>query len=192
MVRIVLIRPGSTDFDEQGRIKGNLDIPLNRQGNGQVSRAAAELSDLPIEVVYCSPGKSAEQTAELIAEQLDIKTKKIEKLRNLDHGLWQGKLIEEVKTKQRKIYRRWQEQPETVCPPEGEMLGSAQQRVQSAMEKLLKRHKAGVLAVVAPEPMASLVRCYLSQQELGDLWKAECECGCWEVIDVVPGAPVAS
>lgn len=27
MVQIVLIRPGSTDYDEQGRIQGTLDIP---------------------------------------------------------------------------------------------------------------------------------------------------------------------
>ena len=39
MVRIVLIRPGSTDFDEQGRITGTLDIPLNEpQNNSGISR----------------------------------------------------------------------------------------------------------------------------------------------------------
>ena len=29
MLRIVLIRPGSTDYVDQGRIQGTLDIPLN-------------------------------------------------------------------------------------------------------------------------------------------------------------------
>ena len=32
MLQIVLIRPGTTDFDEQGRIQGTLDIPLNERG----------------------------------------------------------------------------------------------------------------------------------------------------------------
>ena len=27
MVQIVLIRPGSTDYDQQGRIQGTLDVP---------------------------------------------------------------------------------------------------------------------------------------------------------------------
>ena len=36
MVQIVLIRPGSTDYDEQGRIQGTLDIPLNDQGADEV------------------------------------------------------------------------------------------------------------------------------------------------------------
>jgi probable phosphoglycerate mutase len=105
-------------------------------------------------------------------------------LRNLNHGLWQGKLIDEVRTTQRKVYRQWQEQPLTVCPPEGETLESARQRVQQAVDKVLKKHKSGVIAVVVSEPMATLVRCYLSHCQLGDLWQAETSCGSWEMIDV--------
>ena len=63
MLRIVLVRPGSTDFDEQGRIKGTLDIPLNENGTHQAVRAARELDDLGVEIVYTSPCQSAVQTA---------------------------------------------------------------------------------------------------------------------------------
>ena len=35
-------------------------------------------------------------------------------------------LIDDVKRKQPKVYRQWQEQPEIICPPEGEMLSEAQ------------------------------------------------------------------
>ena len=38
MLRIVLAQPGSTDFDDQGRIKGSLDIPLSVNGTAQVAR----------------------------------------------------------------------------------------------------------------------------------------------------------
>ena len=44
MLRIVLVQPGSTDFDDQGRIKGSLDIPLSANGTGQVARMVAELA----------------------------------------------------------------------------------------------------------------------------------------------------
>ena len=40
----------------------------------------------------------------------------------MNHGLWQGMIIDEVKRKQPKVYKQWQEHPENVCPPEGEML----------------------------------------------------------------------
>ncbi len=184
MLRIFLIRAGSTDFDDQGRIKGTLDIPLNANGTSQATRAASELEAAAIELIYSSPSQSAVQTAETLAERLKVKYKILDKLQNLDHGLWHGKLIEEVKQRQPKVYRLWQEQPEAVCPPEGETLASAQQRIRSTMKRLLKKHKQGVIALVVPDPLASILRAHVENSQLGDLWKAECDFGGWELLDV--------
>ena len=188
MVRIILTRPGSTQFDEQGRIQGTLSIPLSENGARQVAHTADELADSKIELVYSSPCHSACQTANAIADVIGVKVKPLENLRNLDQGLWQGKRIEEVRQKQPKAYRQWQEQPETVCPPDGEMLDSARQRIQAVLSKIAKKHKNGVVAVVLPEPLASLMRCYLAGTEVGDLWNIEFTGGSWETIDVEPGA----
>lgn len=184
MLRIILIRPGSTDFDEQGRIKGTLDIPLNKNGTDQASQTANELEDASIEIVYASPCQSAVQTAETLSGNLEIKCKRLDGLQNLNHGLWHGKLIEEVKQKQPKVYRLWQEHPENVCPPEGETLAAAQQRVRKTLKRLLKKHKQGVIAFVVPEPLARILRSFLENSELGDLWKSECDFGEWELIDL--------
>lgn len=184
MLRIVLIRPGSTDFDDQGRIKGSLDIPMNANGSNQVCRLAAELAGEAIELIYTSPAQSAMQTAETLAVRLKVKCKVLDKLQNLDHGLWHGKLIEEVKQRQPKVYRLWQDQPELVCPPEGETVLAAQQRVRDTMKRLLKKHKSGVIALVVPEPLASILRCCVQHSELGNLWKAECDFGRWESLEV--------
>jgi probable phosphoglycerate mutase len=186
MLRIVLIRPGSTDFDEQGRITGTLDIPLNENGTHQMARTVGELAALQIDAVYSSPSGPAQQTAMALADSHDIKFKRLDNLQNLDHGLWHGKLIEEVKQKQPKVYRQWQDHPETVCPPQGESLSAAQRRIRTTLLKLLKKHKHGVIALVVPEPLASLVRSFLNDSDLGDLWKAENDCGRWELIDIEP------
>jgi probable phosphoglycerate mutase len=191
MLRIYLIRPGSTDFDEQGRIKGTLDIPMNANGSSQVCRIAAELEGEAIEVIYTSPAQSAMQTAETLALSLKVKCKVLDKLQNLDHGLWHGKLIEEVKQRQPKVYRLWQEQPEVVCPPEGETVASAQERIRTTMKRLLKKHKSGVIALVVPDPLASILRCCIQHSALGDLWKAECDCGRWELLDLPPTASLS-
>lgn len=175
-----------TDFDEEGRIKGTLDIPLNHEGNEQASQAATALSEQEIAIVYCSPSQSSEQTANVLAQSLDVKVKPLKNLRNLNQGLWQGRLVEELKEKQKKVYRQWQEQPEMVCPPEGEMVSDAQQRIKASLDKIIKKYKNQTVALVVPEPLASLIRCYLEQTEIGDLWEAICECGTWQVIDVEP------
>jgi probable phosphoglycerate mutase len=183
MVQILLIRPGTTEYDQQGRVQGTLDIPLCEDGRQEVEKMVEELRGKQIAALYASPCQSAEQTAEAISTAFDVKTKTVDKLQNLDQGLWQGMLVSEVKTKQPKVYRQWQEQPETICPPQGETLVAAEQRVQAAMAKLLKKHRDDALvAIVAPEPLASVIRHALGQEEWGDLWQCSKCCAQWQVI----------
>src|SRR5438093_9160443 len=83
MLTVILIRPGSTDFDEQGRIQGTLDVPLNEQGDAEVARLADELRDRGLETVYHSDCASAQQTAEALAAALELKPKRLDNLHNL-------------------------------------------------------------------------------------------------------------
>ena len=184
MPQVVVILPGATDYELQGRIHGDLDIPLCAEGREEVGRVGRELQDLGIEVLYTSCCSSAAETAQAIGKALGVKVKKLEQMENLDHGLWQGLLIDEVRQKQPKVYRQWLEQPETICPPEGETIDHARQRVQGVLAKLLKKHADGVIGLVIPEPLASVVRAELGAGDLGDLWRANCEHGCWSVLSV--------
>ena len=63
MLRIILTRPGSTEFDEQKRITGTLSIPLSDQGAQQAANTAKDLLAEKIEVIYASNCESANQTA---------------------------------------------------------------------------------------------------------------------------------
>ncbi|MEN1678011.1 MAG: histidine phosphatase family protein [Planctomycetota bacterium] len=185
MRKLLLIRPGATEYDRQGRILGTIDMPLSQDGMEQVRAAAESLAEEAPVALYTSPCQSATETAELLGDALDLRARKLDKLFNLDHGLWQGMLVEDVRDKQPKVYRQWQEQPETVCPPEGETVLAAMQRVAGVLKKLLRKHSGdGAVALVAPEPLASVVRHVVRQDALGDLWKSADGCGRWEAIDV--------
>ena len=42
--------------------------------------------------------------------------------------------------------------------------------------------------MVVPEPLVSLVRSFLTDSALGDLWKLGEKCGCWELLKIeLPG-----
>jgi phosphoserine phosphatase len=187
MLKIFVVQPGATDFDEQRRIKGSLDLPLNENGLNQVARAVDELANAQIDHVYSAPGQSARQTAEALAKSRRLKAVVMDNLQNLNHGLWHGKLIDEVKRQQPRVYRMWQDSPENVCPPEGETWGEARERVTAALKKIFKKHRDGVVAIVVAEPLATLVRSLIRQggDLPGDLWKAECDCGRWELIEML-------
>jgi probable phosphoglycerate mutase len=162
--KILLIRPGATEFDEQGRIIGTLDIPLSELGIEQAERLACESTDYDVKAVFSSPSLSAQQTAEILAKQHGQKIKVRDALRNIDHGLWQGKELEELRTTQPKIARQWEEHPETVCPPDGESVEDAIPRVQKFLLKLQKKHKSGTIVIVVADPLAKVISSLLSQQ----------------------------
>lgn len=187
MFKILLIRPGVTEYDQQGRIQGTLDIPLCEDGRRQVEAMIEELRSQPITAIFTSPCQAAEQTAEALGEALDVKVKSLDALQNLDHGLWQGMLVTDVKTKQPRVYRQWLEQPETICPPRGETVVDAEERLEAAVLKLTKKYKAeGLVAVVLPEPAASILRHVLRHDELGDLWMSRDGAAPWEIIEFTP------
>lgn len=185
MPRVVLIRPGATELDDQGRMKGSLDMPLSHSGREQVERVASELDALQLNEIVSAPCQSAVETASRLARDRGLKVKVVECLRNVDHGLWHGKLIEEVRRTQPKVYRQGQECPWTLCPPGGETIQQAAARVEKAIRKLLRRAGRGSIALVLPDPMASIVQSLLEGDQLRDLWKSETDTAQWELIEAV-------
>ena len=164
MTTVAVVRPGWTDFDEQHRIQGSLELPLNQRGEVQVLWLISRLKELslPWEVVLSGTGQPAKGTAEALGEALGIVVRDLDELNNVNQGLWQGSCIEDIRRKTPRIFKQWEDAPETICPPEGEPWESAIERVQHALKKPLRKFDA--LALVASEPLATLVSCVLTGQ----------------------------
>ncbi len=188
MIEVLLIRPGSTTFDEEGRIKGAMDIPLSEPGRLQAQRLAESLAGVSLDCLYVAPCESALESAKQIRAANHCKQKTLECLRNWNHGLWEGKLVSDVRRCQPKVYRQFQEHPGDVCPPEGETVQDVLHRLQSTVSKLFRRHRNGRIGLLVPQPMAAVVRYALTGGSLGDIWQAELDFGTFETltIDALP------
>lgn len=184
MLEIYFIRPGATLFDDVGRIKGSLDIPLSGKGIEQAERLSRTFQTIKLDCLYVAPCLSAQATADLIAERNFCRQRTLDCLRNLDHGLWQGKLVSEIKRLQPTIYRQFQENPAKVCPPGGETIASAMQRVEQAASKLALKNQAGSIAFLLPEPMASILQCHFAGGEFCEIWNHEQDFGTFERIEL--------
>lgn len=172
---LIVIRAGATDYDLEDRIRGTLAIPLSAAGVAAATRAGERLSKNPPAVIYTSVDEAADTTARVVGAACDMKPKSLTTLVNIDMGLWQGRLVEEIRATQPRLHRQWQDNPWSVAPPEGELLEQAYERVEAALERIFKRHPSGTVAVVVPRPLDAVVTWLVSGRSMGDLWRFDAE-----------------
>jgi probable phosphoglycerate mutase len=182
---LIVIRAGATDYDLQERIRGTLDMPLSMEGVAAATLAGERLAADPPTAIYASADETAEETARIIGSACGIKPKHLPNLGNVDMGLWQGRLVEEIRDTQPRLHRQWQDNPWSVAPPEGELLEDACERVEAAIEKIFKRHPAGTVAMVVPRPLDAIVTWLVSGRSMGDLWRFDAAA---DLVDVLPVA----
>jgi len=181
---LILIRSGPTEYEIQGRIRGTLDIPLAPAGTLVAEQAAALIAALPAGsgpaaappplALVSAPDVASVETARIVGRALGLRPRANQMLTNVDQGLWQGMLVDDLRTKQPRLHRQWQENPWAIAPPEGESLDEAAARVERALEVIARRHRGGSVVVVVPPPLDRLVRWIVAGEALGDLWCTEC------------------
>lgn len=185
MTQVVLIRPGATVYDEQNRVQGCLDLPLSDRGRAEVAELAERLAGVDLAALYCGPSQSALRTAEAVGRALGLRPRRIDELRNLDQGLWQGLQVEEIRRRHLKVFRQWLDDPFAVQPPQGEDCEEAIGRVKAAIKPLVRRHRDEAIGLVACEPIAQLIAAMLRkdpQVQLDD----HVPTGGFERIEVAP------
>jgi broad specificity phosphatase PhoE len=89
---VYLVRHGETEWNQDGKIQGKTDIPLNARGRRQAEALARCLADVPLELIYTSDLSRARITAETIAARRprEIPVVAMPELRECDYGLWEG------------------------------------------------------------------------------------------------------
>lgn len=161
---VVLIRPGATLYDEENRVQGVLDIPLSARGIEEVEAISRQLAGSSLEALYAGPGTSLQHTARVIGAALGLRTRFLEELHNLDQGLWQGLQYEEIRRRNLKLFRQWIDDPWTICPPQGETIATALDRVKETLRPLFRRHRNGEIGLVVNQPLDEIVSAYLRGQ----------------------------
>jgi probable phosphoglycerate mutase len=147
--RVLAIRHGETDWNVEGRIQGQLDIPLNPTGLWQAQRVAGALADEAIDAIYASDLLRARQTARAIAGSLGLPVLDDPGLRERGFGEFEGVSFAEIAERWPEQARRWRSRDPSFGPPGGETLDEFFGRSIATATRLAARHPGQTIALVA-------------------------------------------
>lgn len=150
MNRILFIRHGQTSFNEEGRLQGWLDIPLNETGRLQAGLTARRLAQMRFDAIYSSDLERSVTTAQIIANRLKDPPQitPLKGLREFDYGRWAGLIFPEIEEQFPDDLQAWNDNLEDFILPEGESLAQFSERVQSTIQETLKdKDNQSILAV---------------------------------------------
>ena len=147
--RVCIIRHGETDWNKEGRIQGQTDIPLNDTGRAQALAMAYNCAHFQFSALFSSDLARAVQTATALAqrEQLEIST--LPQLRERHYGLFQGLTKTEASLRFHDAYALYLARDVRYNFETGESLSAFAQRVLDVFEQLVKHHSNQQIAVIS-------------------------------------------
>jgi 2,3-bisphosphoglycerate-dependent phosphoglycerate mutase len=153
MAKLILVRHSKSEWNVLGKWTGWTDVDLNDQGREDAKTTAEALKDIQIDQAFVSKLKRAQQTLEIIFNEIgqtNVPTTQTAALNERDYGIYTGKnkweVKEEVGEEEFQNIRRGWEHP----IPEGETMKKVYERVvpfyEDTVLPLLKEGKNVILA----------------------------------------------
>lgn len=171
MTSAVLIPWAQTEWQAAGRHASSTPVELNAHAAQQIEQWADMISAHSPVTIYFFDRDPGSHTARLIAARLGIKAKVADGLEEVSMGLWEGLTPSDMKKRFAKAYRQWKEDPASVCPPEGETLPSAGERLAEEFQRLAKKHENACFAVLTGPLAFAALRCNLENAAYNMFWK---------------------
>jgi broad specificity phosphatase PhoE len=182
---IVFVRHGETDWNVEGRLQGQRDIPLNDNGRAQARRnGKAIIAAMPDVAGYdfvASPLVRSRETMEIarLAMGLDPSAYHLdERLREITFGEWEGFTTEELRQHEPALVAAREKDKWGFLPPGGESYRVLSKRIEAwladvgrptfavshgGVGRVLRRHVLGLdpheaVAMSFPQDRALLIK----------------------------------
>jgi probable phosphoglycerate mutase len=135
-----MVRHGETAWNAEGRVQGQLDIPLNETGRAQARATAEALAGHDFTAIYCSDLMRVRQTAEPSARRLALPVSYMAELRERHYGMFETLTYVEVREKFPEQYARFRDKDPDFDFEGGESLRLFNERSLNVVGSLIARH----------------------------------------------------
>ena len=170
-MRVILVRHGQTDWNQEGIFRGRIDVELNAEGIQQARTIGEKLSKIAVDGIYSSPLSRAMETSEIIASFRNRAVQVLDELTDIDFGKWQGLSQPEAKERYPQIYTTWERRPEKVKIPDAETLDDVRIRVINGLNSILSDQPDGTVIVISHGLVNKVLLCAVLGLANSHFWK---------------------
>ncbi len=148
MVTFIIIRHGYSVGNKEKRFSGQMNVPLDEVGRSQaISTADYILKNFQVDSIYSSDLSRAYETVKPVAEALGLEISECKDLREADVGIWQGKLIEDIKKEYPDSFAFYRDNPGLFRFEGGEGYADLMHRIVPAFEKIAAENEGKTVLV---------------------------------------------
>ncbi len=137
--RLLLIRPGETDWNLYGRWQGWVASPLNEHGRAQVQRLGNFIRNVGMQAIYSSDNQRAIDTANILAEVVGVEPTFDARLRERSIGHWQGLILPEIRAWYSDEYEQLIVDPDGFEVPGGESIKQVEKRATAVLKEIVSK-----------------------------------------------------
>jgi broad specificity phosphatase PhoE len=146
MFRAYVARHGETNWNRAGRYQGRMDTSrLTELGVTQAEALAQALAGRHITRIISSPLQRCVETAAPLAQRLRCTIEIDDRLMEIGHGTWEGRLRSEIERDEAELFQLWQSHPERVEFEGGESLERVRERWRRFVHSLDEKHEVIVI-----------------------------------------------
>ena len=148
MGKIYMVRHGETQWNTEGRIQGQTNIPLSEVGKNQARLAADRLATVTFDAVYSSDLDRTLETAKIITESTNLKIITNPSLRERFFGIFEGLTIKEREDTYPELFAQSTKNDVNFAPPEGESIKETSTRMSTAVQTYKEKHMNDSILIV--------------------------------------------
>jgi probable phosphoglycerate mutase len=168
-MKLYIVRHGETDWNNEKKLQGRSDVPLNDYGRELAYITAEALKDVSFDAIYSSPLIRAYETATILKGDRDIDIIKDERLREMCFGEYEGKHTAGLPQE----FWYFFDAPEKYIPTEGgetyeQVLDRAKEFIDTVV--VPNSQKMDTMMIVAHGALNKGLMINLNHQEIKDWW----------------------
>lgn len=184
MAKVYVARHGETEYNRQGRYQGRRDSALSALGRRQAAALAEKLAASAAVRVISSPLGRSIETARPIAERLGVTLELDDRLIEIAHGPWEGRLRVELEREDPTRIAMWRSEPQEVQFEGGESVRAVDARWRSFAAACPANLDA---IVVTHDILVRLAILAATNRPFARLWDAPAENGAYALFEVENG-----